>query len=146
MACLWFPLLSLSVIILIAMVLIGTKTLSKVVNYEGYDNNSTYKLVYYKNTNCPYCEQFDPEWRRIDECIGSFLQVDGRNCAINVVREAKNVMGHGDDINRFNINGVPEVILIKPNNEFIKYRGTMGANNIIDWLNSLLPCRITCAV
>lgn len=142
----WFLLLSLSVIILIAMVLIGTKQLSKLVNFEGFDSENTYKLVYYKKADCHYCEQFDPEWRKLDQCIGNFLQVDGRNCALNLTRESKNVMGNTQDIERFNINGVPEVILIKPNNEFVTYRGNMSANNIVAWLNTLLPCRITCSV
>ena len=135
----------LATIILVAMFMVNNKQLSKIIQNEHF-NSSAYELDFYSKSGCPHCDHFQPEWESLTKCITTFLSGEGRNCDVVLLLQKKAIEQNMTDLDKYGITGVPSVILKKPNGQFVQYKGHMKAQGIVKWLNTLLPCSITCVV
>ena len=135
----------LTTIILIAMFMVNNKQLSKIIQNEHF-NSSAYDLDFYSKSGCPHCDHFQPEWESITKCVTTFLSGEGRNIDTVLLLQKKAIEQNMADLDKYDIKGVPTLILKKPNGQFVQYKGQMKTKDIIAWLNTQLPCNITCVV
>ena len=86
---------------------------NKVVAYNNYENFSNPKTcTYYYMNNCGYCDKFTPEW---DKFVAGYSGP--------VVLQKKERQEAGDELNKYNVEGFPTVILCDENGDHKEFNG-----------------------
>ena len=138
----------LATVILCGMLAISSRQLSSIVVNENFKAaaSNRYELLYFTKSGCPHCVAFEASWTSLVACIDGFLKGDGRNCDVTIATLKLQVEQHIADLDKYNVTGVPHLVLKKPAGDFVAYNGKMAAPNVIAWLNTQLPCSITCVL
>jgi hypothetical protein len=93
---------------------------NKVVSYNTYENFSNPKTcTYYYMNNCGYCDKFNPEW---DKFVAGYSGP--------VVLQKKERQEAGDELNNYNIEGFPTVILTDENGEHKEFNGDRTSDGL----------------
>ena len=75
-------------------------------------------------TNCGHCKRFTPEW---DKFVSSYKgPVKMRKVEMNDA---------GDDLNKYNINGFPTVLVIDENGETKNYEGPRTKDGLMSFFS-----------
>ena len=97
---------------------------NKVVAYNNYENFSNPKTsTYYYMNNCGYCDKFTPEW---DKFVAGYSGP--------VVLQKKERQEAGEELNKYNVEGFPTVILCDENGDHKEFNGdrtSEGLNQFI---------------
>lgn len=89
---------------------------------ENFGNPSS--CTYYHMTNCGHCKRFTPEW---DKFVSSYKgPVKMRKVEMNDA---------GDDLNKYNINGFPTVLVIDENGETKNYEGPRTKDGLMSFFS-----------
>ena len=85
---------------------------------EGFDNPTN--LTYYYMEKCKYCKEFNPIW---DEFV---QQYEGK-----IVLKKINMDDAGKDLDTFQINSFPSVVLYNKEGNFKKYEGKRTVDGLM---------------
>tara|TARA_E500000178_G_scaffold195993_1_gene193995 strand:- start:682 stop:1083 length:402 start_codon:yes stop_codon:yes gene_type:complete len=91
--------------------------------HENFSNPKT--CTYYYMDNCGYCEKFTPEWDKfVSEYSGSVvLQKKERNEA-------------GSELDKYNIEGFPTVILCDDNGDYKEFTGERTSSGLASFVGN----------
>lgn len=94
------------------------------MSMENFGNPTT--LSYYYMENCGHCKRFNPEW---DTFVQNYT---------GPVRLRKVEMNEaGSDLEKYNINGFPTVIVVDENGDKKDYDGTRTSEGLTNFLNNM---------
>ncbi len=96
--------------------------------FTNHKNNSEFSIIYYYNTDCDYCNRFEPEWRILNYIYKS------RNCKLQK-KNSKDRAVQKEMIER-NIQGYPSIYIITDKGSY-KYNGSMKAVNIDNFISTI---------
>jgi hypothetical protein len=136
--------LFLTIIVLVGIMLLQSKLLSRFFLTEGFDGAGRYDVIYFSRAGCPHCTAFVPEWNALGMCIKQYLAGDGRNCSVGIDLQTRMTDEYPSDVTKYNIQGVPQLIVVKPDGTHLNFNGVMTKASIVAWLNTVVPCSITC--
>lgn len=115
--------IKIAVFVLLAII-VHLLFFTRSMSMENFGNPTT--LSYYYMENCGHCKRFNPEW---DTFVQNYT---------GPVRLRKVEMNEaGSDLEKYNINGFPTVIVVDENGDNKDYDGPRTSEGLTNFLNNM---------